>query len=170
MYLSVSSRLLSMSLGFGIGFGIYKQKGTRKGELCIALALIFYYLQSCWQRLTHISKQDVKYATFILLRRECALSVELAGHHSEKNEALEQDRKGNVTILESLLFPLEGPNQQLRGLTHQKDVLSRIAQESSMQIQDVDDFPVKISTGLERGLGWKGAVSPVNLPRSTIHH
>lgn len=73
------------------------------------------------------------------------------------------------------LLPSCGPKQLARREAYTHEVLSSIAC-SEKESQELDGFAVGVKTGLERGLGWKGAafnllaysmtVGIFNMPRS----
>lgn len=87
----------------------------------------------------------------------------------EELSCLQGDRLGRF------LLPSCGPNQKARRIAYTHEVLSSIAKDGK-ECQELDGFAVGVKTGLERGLGWKGAafnllaysmtVGIFNMPRS----
>lgn len=73
------------------------------------------------------------------------------------------------------LLPSDGVNQQARRLEYRQEVLSGSNPNEKIG-EELDGFAVGVKTGLERGLGWKGAacnllaysmtVGIFNLPRT----
>ena len=57
----------------------------------------------------------------------------------------------------ALVLPSHGPSQEARRLMYSKEILSTVFR--GQELMHADGFAVGVHTGLERGLGWKGAVS-----------
>lgn len=68
----------------------------------------------------------------------------------EELATLKGDRLGHF------LLPSDGNNQQARRDLYTHEVLSGIAPDEKIA-RELDGFAVGVKTGLERGLGWKGA-------------
>lgn len=72
-------------------------------------------------------------------------------------DKLQKGHKGRPVNLAALVLPSHGPSQEARRLMYSKEILSTVFKGQELVL--ADGFAVGVHTGLERGLGWKGAVS-----------
>jgi hypothetical protein len=83
-----------------------------------------------------------------------------SSHQQQSEEAKEE-------FCTRLLLPSDGPNQKYWRDYYSQEVLYKI-KKIEVEDEQSEGFAIGVPTGLERGLGWKGAVC-VNMIRLSLY-